>query len=435
MALSRRKGNETLVRALVMAACCLVSGTSFGVGMRTAVRTSPARVVRTQAVAPRAWLRKGGQQRGRAGMTSMSASEVASSTDVAPSKETSLKLPVKKRIVSGVQPTGNLHFGNYLGAIKQWVDNQDKYDNFFFVVDLHAITVPQDPKNLKAGVINAAATYLAAGIDPEKSKVFVQSHVGAHAELTWLLTCATPINWLEKMIQFKEKKTKQGENVGTGLLTYPVLMASDILLYRPDLVPVGEDQRQHLELTRDLARRFNDQFCKRRRKTFKDPQALIVKEGARVMSLTDGTSKMSKSDPVEGSRINLTDSPDVIAKKASTALRKCKTDMHKGLEWDNPERPECTNLLTIYQAVTGKTREEVSLEVQDMSWGTFKPLLADATVEHLRPLQERYKDILEDRSYLNKVLRDGAEAADEVASETLGWAKEAMGISSLKDFQ
>eukprot|EP00752_Nemacystus_decipiens_P010013 g8927.t1 len=353
-----------------------------------------------------------------------------SSPGIATGKESDLKVHVKKRIVSGVQPTGNLHFGNYLGAIKQWVDNQDKYENFFFVVDLHAITVPQDPKQLKAGVINAAATYLAAGIDPEKSKVFVQSHVGAHAELTWLLTCATPINWLERMIQFKEKKVKQGENVGTGLLTYPVLMASDILLYRPDLVPVGEDQRQHLELTRDLARRFNDQFCKRKRNTFKDPQALIVKEGARVMSLTDGTSKMSKSDPVEGSRINLTDPPDIIAKK----LRKCKTDMYKGLEWDNPDRPECTNLLTIYQAVTGKSREEITLEVQDMSWGTFKPLLADATVEHLRPLQARYKDILEDRSYLNKVLRDGAEAADEVASETLGWAKEAMGLSALKDF-
>eukprot|EP00904_Undaria_pinnatifida_P006632 jgi/Undpi1/3099/HiC_scaffold_15.g06473.m1 len=346
-------------------------------------------------------------------------------------KEGSLQIPVKKRVVSGVQPTGNLHFGNYLGAIKQWVDNQDKYENFFFVVDLHAITVPQDPKALKAGVINSVATYLAAGIDPEKSKVFVQSHVTAHAELMWLLTCSTPVNWLDRMIQFREKKVKQGENTGAGLLTYPVLMAADILLYRPDLVPVGEDQRQHLELTRDLARRFNDQFCKRKRKTFKDPQALIVKDGARVMSLTDGTSKMSKSDPVEGSRINLTDSPDVITKK----LRKCKTDMYQGLEWDNPDRPECTNLLTIYQAVSGLTREEIALEVQNMTWGTFKPLLADATVEHLRPFQARYKDILADRSYLNKVLRDGAEAADEVASETLGWARDAMGIASLKDFQ
>ncbi|CAM9463671.1 unnamed protein product, partial [Hapterophycus canaliculatus] len=190
--------------------------------------------------------------------------------------------------------------------------HQDKYENFFFVVDLHAITVPQDPKQLKAGVITAAATYLAAGIDPEKSKVFVQSHVNAHAELTWLLTCATPINWLERMIQFKEKKSKQARS---GLLTYPVLMAADILLYRPDLVPVGEDQRQHLELTRDLARRYVNMARPQSDVAYRPCSALIVKEGARVMSLTDGTSKMSKSDPVEGSRINLTDSPDVIAKK------------------------------------------------------------------------------------------------------------------------
>lgn len=365
------------------------------------------------------------------GQRSPAVSEESVSPAIMEGNEGTSKPTVKKRVLSGVQPTGNLHLGNYLGAVKQWVDAQDERDNFFSVVDLHAITVPQDPKKLTEGVLSAAATYLAAGIDPAKSTVFVQSHVSAHSELAWLLSCVTPVNWLERMVQYKEKRTKQGENVGAGLLTYPVLMAADILLYQPDLVPVGEDQRQHLELTRDIARRFNDQFCKRRRRVFKDPQALIVKEGARVMSLTDGTSKMSKSDPVEGSRINLTDSPDVITKK----LRKCKTDLLKGLEWDNPERPECTNLLTIYQAVTGKSRDEIALEVQDMSWGTFKPILAEATVAHLEPFQTRYKEILQDRTYLNKVLRDGAETADEVASKTVEWTKEAMGIPLLKTFQ
>jgi len=195
----------------------------------------------------------------------------------------------KKRVLSGVQPTGSLHLGNYLGAIRQWVANQDQFDNFFCVVDLHAITAPHDPKKLRMDTLNSAAMYLAAGIDPKKSHIFVQSHVRAHTELCWLLNCVTPMNWLERMIQFKEKAIKQGENVGVGLFDYPVLMAADILLYQADLVPVGEDQRQHLELTRDIARRFNDQFCKRGRPTFKEPSALIVKEGARVMSLLEGT--------------------------------------------------------------------------------------------------------------------------------------------------
>jgi tryptophanyl-tRNA synthetase len=192
-------------------------------------------------------------------------------------------------VLSGVQPTGSLHLGNYLGAIRQWVANQDQFDNFFCVVDLHAITAPHDPKKLRMDTLNSAAMYLAAGIDPKKSHIFVQSHVRAHTELCWLLNCVTPMNWLERMIQFKEKAIKQGENVGVGLFDYPVLMAADILLYQADLVPVGEDQRQHLELTRDIARRFNDQFCKRGRPTFKEPSALIVKEGARVMSLLEGT--------------------------------------------------------------------------------------------------------------------------------------------------
>ena len=217
-----------------------------------------------------------------------------------------------KRVLSGVQPTGSLHLGNYLGAIRQWVAYQELYSNYFCVVDLHAITVPHDPKKLKLDTLQSAALYIACGIDPIKSKIFVQSHVRAHAELCWLLNCITPMNWLEGMIQFKEKAKKQSDSVGVGLFDYPVLMAADILLYQADLVPVGEDQRQHLELTRDICRRFNDQFCKKIRPTFREPTALIVKEGARIMSLQDGTSKMSKSTENDNSRINLLDSPDLI---------------------------------------------------------------------------------------------------------------------------
>jgi len=330
----------------------------------------------------------------------------------------------RKRVLSGVQPTGALHLGNYLGAIRQWVANQEAYDNYFCVVDLHAITVPHDPKKLRQETLQSAAMYLAAGIDPARSKIFVQSHVRAHTEMAWLLNCITPMNWLERMIQFKEKAKKQGENVGMGLFDYPVLMAADILLYQADLVPVGEDQRQHLELTRDICRRFNDQFCKRKRNTFREPTALIVKEGARVMSLQDGTSKMSKSAENDNSRINLLDPPDVIARK----IKKCKTDLLEGLEWDNPDRPECTNLLNIYQAVTSKSREAILAECGSMSWGQFKPVLADAVVAHVEPIQKKYKQVMEDEQYLDSVLAEGQEAAEAVAEQTLLWAKEAMGF-------
>jgi tryptophanyl-tRNA synthetase len=329
-----------------------------------------------------------------------------------------------KRVLSGVQPTGSLHLGNYLGAIRQWVANQDDYENFFCVVDLHAITAPHDPKKLRHDSMSAAATYLASGIDPKKSKVFIQSHVRAHTEMTWLLNCITPINWLERMIQYKEKAKKQGENCGVGLFDYPVLMAADILLYQTDLVPVGEDQRQHLELTRDISRRFNDQFCKRKRRVFRDPNAMIVKEGARVMSLQDGTSKMSKSAENDNSRINLLDPPDVISRK----IKKCKTDEYQGLEWDHPDRPECTNLLNIYKEVSGKSRDDILDEVQDLSWGQFKPLLADAVVEHVSPIQQRYHEYMQDEAYLEAVLKEGAEGAEVVADQTLLWAKEAMGF-------
>ncbi|MEM9980572.1 MAG: tryptophan--tRNA ligase, partial [Cyanobacteria bacterium P01_D01_bin.2] len=235
----------------------------------------------------------------------------------------------KKRILSGIQTTGNLHLGNYLGAIRNWVELQDTYDCFLFLADLHAITVPHDPKRLAENTYKVAATYLACGIDPERSTVFVQSHLSAHSELAWLFNCITPLNWLERMIQFKEKALKQGENVSVGLLDYPVLQAADILLYEPDMVPVGADQKQHIELTRDIAVRLNHQFGRKKQLVLKVPEVMIRADGARVMSLTDGTKKMSKSDPSELSRIEISDTPDVIKKK----IKKCKTDPLRGLEF------------------------------------------------------------------------------------------------------
>ncbi|XP_048133812.1 tryptophan--tRNA ligase, chloroplastic/mitochondrial isoform X2 [Rhodamnia argentea] len=298
----------------------------------------------------------------------------------------------RKRMVSGVQPTGSIHLGNYLGAIKNWIELQNTYDTLFFIVDLHAITLPYETQELSKATRDTAAIYLACGVDTSKASVFVQSHVRAHVELMWLLSSATPIGWLNRMIQFKEKSRKAGdENVGVALLTYPVLMASDILLYQSDFVPVGEDQKQHLELTRELAERVNYLYGGRKWKKlggkggtiFKVPEPLIPPAGARVMSLTDGLSKMSKSSPSDQSRINLLDSKDVIANK----IKRCKTDSFTGLEFDNPDRPECNNLLSIYQLVSGKTKEEVAKECQDMNWGSFKPLITDALIDHLHPIQ------------------------------------------------
>lgn len=329
----------------------------------------------------------------------------------------------KQRILSGVQPTGNLHLGNYLGAIRNWVENQQDYDNFFCVVDLHAITVPHNPQTLAQDTYAIAALYLACGIDLQYSTIFVQSHVSAHSELAWLLNCITPLNWLERMTQYKEKAIKQGENVSMGLLDYPVLMAADILLYDADKVPVGEDQKQHLELTRDIVIRINDKFGSKEKPVLKLPDPLIRKEGARVMSLTDGTKKMSKSDESELSRINLLDPPDAIQKK----IKKCKTDPIKGLVFDDPERPECNNLLTLYSVLSNKPKAEVAAECQEMGWGQFKPLLTDTVIEALKPIQDKYQSIMDDKGYLQSVLRDGQHKAEAVANQTLLRVKEALG--------
>ncbi|GMI89331.1 ovule abortion 4 [Hibiscus trionum] len=355
---------------------------------------------------------------------------VSLSQPVAPEASSS---SVRKRMVSGVQPTGAIHLGNYLGAIKNWVALQNSYDTLFFIVDLHAITLPYDTQQLSKASRNTAAIYLACGVDTSKASVFVQSHVRAHVELMWLLSCATPIGWLNRMIQFKEKSRKAGdENVGVALLTYPVLMASDILLYQSDFVPVGEDQKQHLELTRELAERVNYLYGGRKWKKlggrggsiFKVPEPLIPPAGARVMSLTDGLSKMSKSAPSDQSRINLLDPKDVIANK----IKRCKTDSFPGLEFDNPERPECNNLLSIYQIISSKTKEEVARECQDMNWGTFKNLITDALVDHLHPIQVRYEEIISDPAYLDGVLADGATKAAAIADATLENVYQAMGF-------
>ncbi|PRQ27563.1 putative tryptophan--tRNA ligase [Rosa chinensis] len=340
---------------------------------------------------------------------------------------------VKKRIVSGVQPTGSIHLGNYLGAIRNWITLQNTYDTLFFIVDLHAITLPYDAQQLSRATRDTAALYLACGVDTSKASVFVQSHVRAHVELMWLLSSVAPVGWLNRMIQFKEKSRKAGdENVGVALLTYPVLMASDILLYQSDFVPVGEDQKQHLELTRELAERVNNLFGGRKWKKlggrggalFKVPEPLIPPVGARVMSLTDGCSKMSKSAPSDQSRINLLDPKDVIANK----IKRCKTDSFPGMEFDNPERPECNNLLSIYQLISGKTKEEVAQECQDMNWGTFKSLLADTLIDHLYPIQVRYEEIISDAAYLDGILAEGATKASDIADTTLNNVYQAMGF-------
>lgn len=330
-----------------------------------------------------------------------------------------------KRILSGIQPTGELHLGNYLGAIRNWVEIQNDYDSFLFMADLHAITVPHDPKVLAENTYKVAALYIACGIDPERSTIFVQSHIPAHSELAWLFNCITPLNWLERMIQFKEKSVKQGENVSIGLLDYPVLQAADILLYEPDLVPVGEDQKQHLELTRDIANRLNFQYGSEKKPILKVPEPMIKTEGARVMSLTDGTKKMSKSDPSEMSRIDLLDPPDAIAKK----IKRCKTDPVRGLEFDNPERPECQNLLTLYMILSGKSKEEVAAEGTEMGWGQFKPAFTEVLVESLKPIQDKYHELRSEKDYLESVLRNGREKAGAIANQTLGKVKDALGYS------
>ena len=330
----------------------------------------------------------------------------------------------KKRILSGVQPTGDLHLGNWLGAIKNWVELQYTHETFLCVVDLHAITASHDPNKLAENTFSTAALYIACGINPDECSVFVQSQISAHSELCWILNCLTPMNWMERMIQFKEKSIQQGNNVSIGLFNYPILMAADILLYDADFVPVGEDQKQHLELARDIAQqRVNTNFGKGQT-ILKVPKPIIMKNGSKIMSLSDGLKKMSKSDPNDSSRINLLDSPETISKK----IKRAKSDSYIGIQSDNEDRPESRNLLMIYSILSGKDIKELESQFSETGWGTFKKLIADQLIDALNPIQEKYKLLIDDPYELNKILLSGKEKAEEVANETLQRVKKELGF-------
>jgi tryptophanyl-tRNA synthetase len=324
---------------------------------------------------------------------------------------------MKKRIFSGAQPTGNLHIGNYLGALKNWVALQNEYESFFCIVNLHAITLPQNPQLLKQKTLDLARIYLASGIDPDVSTIFIQSDVSEHAELAWILNCIARIGELERMTQFKDKSKGKGEKVGAGLFVYPVLMASDILLYQTELVPVGQDQKQHLELTRDVAIRFNRDFGE----VFKIPEPFIPPVGAKIQSLADPSKKMSKSDENLNASIFLLDDPDTIVKK----MKKAVTDSGTEITFDET-RPAINNLLTIYRLLTDKSPEECEADFAGKGYGHFKSELADVVVEFLKPFQQRVKDF--DDAELGKILSQGAEKAQAIAGETLKTVYERMGI-------
>jgi tryptophanyl-tRNA synthetase len=322
-----------------------------------------------------------------------------------------------KRIFSGAQPTGNVHLGNYLGALRNWVALQHEYESIFCIVNLHAITSPQDPKLLRDKTRELARIYFAVGIDPEVSTVFIQSDVPEHAELTWVLNCIVRLSELERMTQFKDKARKQREMVGVGLLDYPVLMAADILLYQTDLVPVGEDQKQHLELTRDLAIRFNRDYGE----TFRVPDAYIPKVGARIMSLSDPTRKMSKSDDDPNGCVMLLDDEDAIQKKFKRAV----TDSGTEIRFD-PARPALNNLLTIHCLLTGKQPEDVESHFSGKGYAQLKGELADATIEFLRPLKDRVRAISDEQ--LDNILNRGSQRARTIASSTYQQVKERLGL-------
>jgi tryptophanyl-tRNA synthetase len=322
-----------------------------------------------------------------------------------------------KRIFSGAQPTGNIHLGNYVGALRNWVELQYDYESLFCIVNLHAITLPQDPQLLAQKSRDLARFYLAAGIDPKVSLIFIQSDVPAHAELAWMLNCVTRISELERMTQFKDKAGKQRESVGAGLLTYPVLMAADILLYQTDLVPVGHDQKQHLELTRDLAIRFNRDYGE----TFRVPEPFIPKVGAKIMSLSDATKKMSKSDENASGSIMLHDDADTVRRKFKRAV----TDSGTDIRFDEA-RPAVTNLLTIYQILTGTQPAEVEAHFAGKGYAALKSELADVTIDFLRPLQERVRGY--DDAELDRLLEEGRERAQEIARATLDDVKARLGL-------
>ncbi|MFF0491192.1 tryptophan--tRNA ligase [Nocardia sp. NPDC004068] len=328
----------------------------------------------------------------------------------------------KQRVLSGIQPTSDsFHLGNYLGALQYWVTLQDDYDALYFIPDMHAITVPQDPKQLRRRTERAAAQLLALGIDPKRSTLFVQSQVPEHAELTWVLQCITGFGEASRMTQFKDKSAKQGsDNATVGLFTYPVLMAADILLYRPQLVPVGEDQRQHLELTRNLAQRFNTRF----KKTFVVPEAHIVSGTAKIYDLQDPTSKMSKSAATDAGLLNLLDDPKVSAKKIRSAV----TDTEREIRYDPETKPGVSNLLVILSALTDTPIVTLENDYAGKGYGDLKNDVADALVDFVTPLQAKVQQYLDDQGELDRILADGADRAREIAGRTLAQVYDRVGF-------
>ena len=338
-----------------------------------------------------------------------------------------------KKIFSGIQPTGNIHIGNYLGAIKNWLELQHNHQCLFGIMNLHAITLWQDPKELHNNILQTVATYIACGLDPKKSKLFVQSEIAAHVELAWIFSTITPLGWLNRMTQFKDKigealgddnflnAKKEHKNANLGLYSYPVLMAADILLYHTDIVPVGEDQKQHLELCRDIAGAFNRAFAS---DYFQLPQPLIIKETKRIMSLQDGGKKMSKSDPAEISRINLNDNAEDILKK----IKKSKTDSLNSITYDE-NRKEIYNLINIFSAFSHKTPEQIVNDYSNSNYGKFKEDLASAIIQVVEPISKKTQQLINDKSYLQKILQEGKEYANEIAQKTRNDVYKIIGLS------
>ena len=319
----------------------------------------------------------------------------------------------KKVMLSGIQPSGDLTLGSYLGAIKNWKERAEEFDCYYFMADLHSITVRQVPADLRRRTMEQLAQYIACGLDPEKNTLFVQSHVPAHTQLGWVLDCFTMFGELSRMTQFKDKSQKNAENINAGLFTYPALMAADILLYQPDYVPVGGDQKQHVELCRDVAERFNGVYGD----VFKIPEPYIPKVGARVMSLTTPTNKMSKSDHDQNGCVYLMEKPEDIARKFKKAVT--DSDTERCVRFAPEEKPGVANLMSIYSACTGKTFEEIEREFDGQGYGAFKPAVGDAVVEMLRPIREEAQRLMKDKAYLESVYREGAEKAEYIANKTL----------------
>ncbi len=332
-----------------------------------------------------------------------------SSVTASPSPSGETKPAAKPVVLTCAQPTGKLHLGNYLGAVINWGRMQEDYECHFGIVDWHAITMPYTPADLRRNTYECLAQYLACGLDPAKSHLFVQSHVTGHTELSWILGCLCPLGWLERMTQYKDKSQKL-ESVGSGLLTYPVLMAADILLYNAAVVPVGEDQKQHLELARDLAEKFNRTYSE----TFVVPEPFIGKSGARIMSLQNPESKMSKSDPNPAGVVFITDTPDVIRKKIRSAV----TDNDSGI-YEDIHKPGITNLLSILSGVTGRPITKLEEEASGMNYGVFKDAAADAVIATLDPVRLRYESLIKDKAYLESVMKSGADAAQRNANRTM----------------